>query len=98
MTEASTWMMLLRTLLSLAAVIAVIYALSWVMKKYLKPERWSKTANGDVRILESLSIDPRKKLLVVEVQNQRILLGVSDHSIQKLCDMGPAPVGEVGHV
>jgi flagellar biosynthetic protein FliO len=87
MAETSQWMILLRTALSLGAVIALIYALAWAAKKYLRPERWANAGASDLKIIQSHSIDPKKKLMIVEARGEQLLLGVADSSISLLCHL-----------
>ena len=94
---ASQWWILLKTLLSLGAVVAMIFALSWVAKKYLRPERCDGGGATGIKILQTYPVDSRKKLMIVEVQNHRVLLGVSEQSISYLCPLDSHSKMEVAH-
>lgn len=83
--DASSWMILFRTVGALALVVALIFAISFVARKYLRPERWSSSAVGGMRIHSTFSLEPKKKLMVVEVEGKKILLGVAESSISFLC-------------
>jgi len=85
--DANSWMILLRTVGALGLVIGLIFAISFIAKKYLRPERWAAGAGASLRVQSSFSIDPKKKLVVVEVEGQRILLGVAESSISYLCSL-----------
>jgi flagellar protein FliO/FliZ len=87
MTEPSQWFVLLKTLFSLGLVIALIYALSWTAKKYLRPERWSTGGGSEIKVLQSFSLDPKKKLMIVEVRDEQLLLGVTEQSISMLSSL-----------
>lgn len=91
MAETSQWLILLRTLLSLGAVVALIYVLAWAVRKYLKPERWSAGGVSDIKILQSHAIDPKKKLMIVDARGEQLLLGVADSSISLLCHLPKGP-------
>lgn len=80
--------MIVRTLLSLGAVLLIIFALSWLSKRFLKQWPSLNTPTQNFKILQTYLLEPRKKLLVVNVEGQKILLGVSDHSISYLCSLG----------
>lgn len=94
-TEASQWMVLLRAVLSLAAVIALIYALAWFIKKYLKPERWARSGGSEIKILESYVIEPKKKLMIVEVRDKHLLIGVAEQNISFLSTLPSESSAEV---
>lgn len=88
MSDSSGWWMLLRTLASLGAVLALIYALAWFIKRYLRPEQWATGRSlSEMKVIQSLSLEPKKKLMIVEVRNQELLLGISDLSIQLICPL-----------
>ena len=92
MADMSQWMILLRTVGSLALVIVLIMALSWVAKKYLRPENWAGTGLKAIKILQTYPIEPKKKLMIVEIDHKRLLLGVADSSISTLCELDAAAI------
>ncbi|MDB5038157.1 MAG: Flagellar protein [Bacteriovoracaceae bacterium] len=94
MTDSSQWMLLLRTLLSLGAVIGFIYALAWFVKKYLRPEMWGSTTGSDIKILQTFAIDPKKKMMIIEVRGQNLLIGTTENSISLLCSLGSEKEGK----
>lgn len=82
--DVSSGMVILKTLGALGAVLGMIFALSWFVRKYLKPERWVTAPSSNIRVIQSFSIAPKKQLMIVEVENQKLLLGVCDSSISCL--------------
>lgn len=85
MGEPSTAMVFLRMIASLAAVVALIFVLSWVVKRYIKPEQWmAKTRSGTLRVLETLALDHKRKVIVLEWESKKILVGMTESSIQLL--------------
>jgi len=90
MADTSQWMVIFRMLGSLTLVIGLIYGLSFLAKKYLRPERWGGKAEdySAIRILQSFAFEPKKKLLVVEVNGKKLLLGVAEQSISFLTELG----------
>jgi len=89
MTDSSQWMMLLRALGSLALVLALIFTLSWLARRYFQPKKWSKSFSG-IRVVQSLPLGAKKRLMVVEVENRKLLIGVGADSISAICDFGAA--------
>jgi flagellar protein FliO/FliZ len=79
--------MILRTVGSLAAVLALIYGLSWAAKRFIKPELFAGGAAKIVKVLHSMPIESKKRLLIIEVGSRQLLLGVSEGSISYLCDV-----------
>lgn len=88
--ESQQWMMLLRAVLSLVAVIGIIISLAWLVKKYWRPDRWGMSLSG-IKLLHHLPLDSKKKILVIEVENRRFLVGVGADSISNMLELGEAP-------
>ena len=65
----------------LAVVLALVFVLAVVLKRMhmLKP-----AGEGRLRILESLSLGTREKLVLVEVDGETVLLGLSQAGINAL--------------
>ena len=59
--------------LSLFAIVALILAISWVLKrlKLAAPRR-----SGEIAILEELSLGPRDRIVLIRVGESQVLLGV----------------------
>ena len=83
---------LAETLLGLGLVIALILALAWLVKRSGK---FQSTLNGDIKTLAGLSLGTREKAILLEVDGERILVGVTPHQINTLHVLGksetPAP-------
>jgi flagellar protein FliO/FliZ len=75
---------LLQTLFALVAVLAVLAALAWFLKRY-GPKGGIGGAN--LRIVGSLNLGGRERLLVVEVGNQWIVVGASPGRVNALATM-----------
>jgi flagellar protein FliO/FliZ len=67
-----SWTELLRVFGGLVAVIAVFVAALWLLKR-LQPGL--RPPNGPMRVLSTLSLSPRERLLLVQVGEQQLLLG-----------------------
>jgi flagellar protein FliO/FliZ len=83
---------LLQTLLALIVVLAVLGALAWFLKRY-GPKAAGGSAN--LRIVGSLNLGGRERLLVVEVGSQWIVVGASPGRVNALATM-PRQDGEAG--
>ena len=84
----------MRTVSALVIVLAAIA----LLRALLASRGWLP-AGGRVRrlrVVEALSLGGRQRLLVVEVEGQRLLLGAGEASIAVLRELGPAPAPELG--
>lgn len=71
----------------------VILIATWIAKPYLRKRRRKKTADGvepqplSFETLATMPLSPRQKLMVVQIGNERVLLGVSTDSISFLTNL-----------
>jgi len=84
MPAASPTGSLMQTLFALVLVLAVLGALAWFLKRY-GPKGGAGSAN--LRIVGSLNLGGRERLLVVEVGNQWIVVGASPGRVNALATM-----------
>lgn len=98
--DPSTLMTLVKTFGALALVVGFILGLSWIAKKYMRPALLSVQQGGEIRILQSFHFEPKKKLMVVSVNDQKLLLGVSETSISLITHLEDSErqTKEVRHV
>jgi flagellar biosynthetic protein FliO len=75
---------LLQTILALTFVLALLAGLAWFMKRF-GPKAAGGTAN--LRIVGSLNLGGRERLMVVEVGNQWIVVGASPGRVNALATM-----------
>lgn len=72
---------LLETLFGLLLVLASIAFVAWLLRR---TNRFTSSANGQLRIIAGLSLGPRERALLLQVGDQQILVGVTAHQIQTL--------------
>lgn len=65
----------------LVGVLALVFFCLWGLKQL---NRWSSPAGGQMRLLGGLSLGGREKLLVVEVGEIQLVLGVAPGRVQTL--------------
>ncbi len=91
--EAFSMMGALNMAMGLVVVIALILGLAWVLKKY---GRLPNNNQVDMKVLGGLSLGTREKAILIEVDNQRLLVGVTPGHIQTLHVLGARSSGPVG--
>lgn len=84
MPSASPTGSLLQTLFALIVVLGVLAVLAWLLRRY-GPRAIG--ANANVKIVGSLNLGGRERLLVVEVGNQWIVVGASPGRVNGLATM-----------
>lgn len=76
-----------KTLLSLAAVLALMGAVVFVMKRFLLGGRSSSSCIVEMRVLGTMMLQPKRVISVVKVMNKVLILGVSEHGMQTLGEL-----------
>lgn len=74
---------------SLIAVIVVILALGWLLRRLPGAGR---SANGAMRIVSALAVGTRERVLWIEAGGKHLLVGVTAQSVNKLHEFAEAPV------
>lgn len=70
-----------KTAVSLALVISLIFLIAWIYKKM---NRARGIFSSDLKIISSVSIGSKEKLIVVEVGDEQILIGATPSKITKI--------------
>ncbi|MHA7815434.1 MAG: flagellar biosynthetic protein FliO [Pseudohaliea sp.] len=82
-----------RMLLGLGVVVALVFALAWAAKRVSGLRGLGAAGSGPIQVISQLPLGTRERLLLVEVDGRRLLLGVVPGSITRL-DGDGAPAGE----
>jgi flagellar protein FliO/FliZ len=69
------------TLMALLLVVGLILVLAWVLKKL--PGAGLKSMSG-LRVIASLAVGPRERVVIVDCAGQQLLLGVTQHGVNLL--------------
>lgn len=72
---------LFETALGLIFILALIFVLAWLIKRTGK---FQSTVNGEIKMIAGLSLGTRERVVLLEVGNERILVGVTPQQIQTL--------------
>ena len=75
----------IKMLLGLALVIAAIFALAWLSRRL----NMMPGTSQQLKIESTLSVGSKEKLLIVEVESQRLLLGVTSQQVSLLQQLSP---------
>ncbi len=79
---------------SLAVVLGLIFLVLWVVRRFFTQR--PLVAGGQViSVLAARHIAPKKQIVIVEVEGQKLVLGLSGDSITYLTRLGP-PAGDGG--
>src|SRR5450830_817084 len=85
---------LLQTVAALAAVLAVVMGLAWLLKRF-GPK--TITGGSTIRLVGALSVGARERILVVEVGDQWIVVGASPGRMNALSTMPRQEADPVAH-
>lgn len=72
---------LLQTLLGLVLVIGCIMLVAWLFKS---SNRFHTSANGQMKVITGLMVGQRERLVVVQVGDEQLLLGITPQNITTL--------------
>lgn len=100
MAPATSTGSLLQTIAALVFVLALLMALAWGMKRY-GPKAMGN--NSKMRVISSLNLGGRERIVLVEVGDQWIVVGASPGRINALAtvprqdsDLAPLPASQNG--
>lgn len=82
-----------RTMLGLGVVIALVFGLAWVARRVSAMRGLSGATGGPIQVVGQLALGTRERLLLVEVDGKRVLLGVVPGAITRL-DVSDAAMEE----
>lgn len=72
-------------IMALIGVLALVFGLFWLMKKFNKRITMSDSRN--MKILERINLGPDKMLLLVSVRGRCMVLGVTGSHTEKICEL-----------
>jgi flagellar protein FliO/FliZ len=73
-----------KTFLSLAAVIALMIGVVFVMKKYVYGSQGSSSNTIEMKIVGTIMLQPKRSVSVLKVMNKVLIVGVTEQGIQAL--------------
>ncbi len=72
-------------IVGLMAVLGIIFVLAWLSKRF---NIATPGGNSNMRLVSAMSVGQKEKLLLVEVEGEKLLLGVTPHQISRLKEYG----------
>lgn len=87
--QSSSWGALMQALLALLVVLAALVAFLWLLRR-ISPVQTG--AHGVVRVVGGVMLGTRERLVIVEVADQWLLIGVAAGQVNHLHTM-PKPAG-----
>lgn len=74
----------LQLLLGLIVVLAGVFALAWVLKRM---HGFQSPAGGALRVLGGISVGQRERVLLIQVGETQLLIGVAPGSVQRIHEL-----------
>jgi flagellar protein FliO/FliZ len=59
--------------LSLVAIVALIFAISWLLKRF---KLAGPRGRGDIAVIDELTVGPRERIMLIRVGESQVLVGV----------------------
>lgn len=84
MTTGWTFSDWLQYMFSFALVIGLLLALLWTLRKMQNGSTMLRKKNQRMQTVETLSVGPRQKILLIQVDGQDVLVGVTAHQMTAL--------------
>lgn len=74
----------IKSLLSLAAIIALMIGVVFTMKKYMYGGRASSADIVDMKVIGTMMLQPKRSVSVLKVMNKVLIIGVTEDGMQTL--------------
>ena len=85
---------ILNAVAGLAVVVALIFAIAWLMRRMGGPAGFQK---GPVRVLGATSVGQRERVVLVRYQDSILVLGVAPGQVTLLKESAAPPAGAARH-
>lgn len=81
---------LTRLALGMLAVVVLIFGLAWAVRRFSLLNGFQRDGDNPIRSLAQLSVGPKERVVLIEVEGRRLLIGVAPGRITRL----DAPAGD----
>ena len=86
---------LVRIISALVIVVVCIYVGIFLLKKLMSKRHGRSTVNGNLEIIETIHIAPRKSVTLIRVGEKSILVGTTEGSMSLLCEQNEIETGKL---
>ena len=86
---------LIRIISALVIVVVCIYVGIFLLKKLMSKRNGRRTINGNLEIIETIHIAPRKSVTLLRVGEKSILVGTTEGSMSLLCEQDEIETGKL---
>ncbi len=80
---------IVKMVVALAAIIGLVFAVVWLMKRFLPGAARAAGERVDMYVVGQLSVGSRQRVAVVRVHDRVLVLGITEESITTLADLTP---------
>ena len=84
-----------RVALGLVAVLVLIFGLAWAVRRFSFLNVLQRDTNSPIRAIGQLSVGPKERVMLIEVEGRRMVIGVAPGRITRL-DPLDGDSGEAG--
>jgi flagellar biogenesis protein FliO len=81
-----TWL-LVKTILSLLAVLGLMIAIAWAVKKYVLEGRARGSDVVDIEVLGQRTLQPKRSIFVLKILNKILVVGASEEGMKILTEI-----------
>ncbi len=85
--EVASATQLLKTIFGLIVVIVIIFGLAWLVKRY---GNFSVSGQGQLKLVAGLNVGQKERVVIVQVGDTQLLLGVAPGRVEKLHEISPS--------
>jgi flagellar protein FliO/FliZ len=82
--------MFLKMILSLGAVLALMFGLVFVLKRFVLPGGTTQGLSVPIQVLGRKSLQPKKSVVILRVAEKTLVVGVSEQGMQLLTELTDA--------
>ncbi|MEE4639286.1 MAG: flagellar biosynthetic protein FliO [Wenzhouxiangella sp.] len=75
---------LMRLALGMLAVVVLIFGLAWAVRRFSLFDGLQRNGDNPIRNLAQLSVGPKERVVLIEVEGRRLLIGVAPGRITRL--------------
>ncbi len=83
---------ILSIFMSLLVVIAVVFMLAWLMRRF----NVTQTGSGQIKVVASMMTGPKERIMVVQVGDEQHLIGITSQQINHLATLKTPLIAETG--